>query len=694
MSVGDEQAGAGANRADRRRWWDSAPAGRYYWLALVVALILTYQPTWDAEFIWDDDAHLTAHPSIVGPLGLKEVWTTSAANYFPLVLTTWWVVHKLFGLDPLVFHLLGVGLHIVCTLLLWAVLRRLRVPGAWLGASLWGLHPVQVESVAWVSETINTQSGAFFLLSLWFATRWLAPDSGQTRRPADYWISFGCAVAAMLSKPSTVMLPVVIGLSCWWLRGRLEWRDARWLAPYFLFALATSGWAIWEQRVQQGAVGGEWALSFAQRVIIAGKAGWFYAGKVLWPHPLSFIYPRWNIDPAQLSAWLPAVGTVVVVPGLALLAWRRGGVWRGGFFATVCFLALLFPVLGFFNVYFFRYSFVADHFQYLASMALVPMIGVAFVAAHDFAPAWMRRVLPVFAGTGLLVLATLSWRHTHVFRNDETLWRATLRTNPDSLLAHNNLGVMLVDAGKLSEAIGHYERALKVNPALADTHFNQAKALAKIPERLSEAVRHFEAALERRPHFDEARLNLANALAAIPGRRTDAIWHYEELVRRNPQNAKAHTNLSLLLGAERGRLGDAVRHGETAVELTPNVPEAHFNLANNLAQIPQRASDAIRHYQRALQLQPNYVKAHINLGLVFARSAATLPDAIRQYEAALALEPESAITHNNLAIALAQSGRDPEARRHFERALQIDPEYQDARRNLALLLGQSEPAAP
>lgn len=658
-------------------------------VALVLAIVAVYQPTWDAQFIWDDDAHLTAHPSIVGPLGLKEVWTTSAANYFPLVLTTFWVVNKLFGLDPLVFHLLNVGLHIGCTLLLWAVLRRLRIRGAWLGAALWGLHPVQVESVAWVSEIINTQSGLFFLLAIWFGSRWLAPEPEADRRPADYWIAFVCALAAMLSKPSTVMLPVVLALCCWWLRGRLRWRDAAWLAPFFVIALATSGWAIWEQKVHSGAAGAEWNLSLADRVIIAGRAVWFYAGKLLWPHPLSFIYPRWSIDSTALWAWLAPLTAALGVGLVAWRAWKKGGLWRGVFFAVAYHVVQLFPVLGFFDVYFFKFSFVADHFQYLAGMGGLALAGSAFAAAWSACSSPRIRVSIAAAVTcSLLLLTVLGWRHTRKFRDDETLWRATLRTNPSAMLAHNNLGVILADRGEYEKAAEHYRQGIALNPNQGEGYYSLAQALTKLPGREAEARQNLATAIRLNPKLAAAHSAYATLLARMPGRRDEAIRHFEAALQLRPDHAEDHSNLGLLLAALPGRLEDAVAHGRAAVKLKPKSAEAHFNLANHLSARPQWLEDAIHHYQKALQIKPDYVKAHINLGLVYARVPDRLPEAIRSYEAALEIDPKSAMTHNNLAIALVQSGRMADARTHFEQAVAIDPNYADARNNLKRLLEQ------
>jgi len=195
----------------------------WFWgLILILSVILTYTPVWHAGFIWDDAQHLTTNPCIVGPLGLKEIWTTSAADICPFTFTTFWVEHALWGLAPLPYHLVNVLLHAACAVLLWRVLRSLRVQGAWLGAAIWTLHPVEVESVAWITEMKNTESGLFFLLSILFFVRWLRAR-GVERRTGDGWnyrLTLFFAALAMASKSSTVILPVVLSLCVWWMEGR------------------------------------------------------------------------------------------------------------------------------------------------------------------------------------------------------------------------------------------------------------------------------------------------------------------------------------------------------------------------------------------------------------------------------------------------------------------------------------------
>ncbi len=252
-------------------------------LILILAVILIYTPLWRAGFIWDDDAVLTANPCIVGPLGLREIWTTSAADICPLVLTTFWVEHALWGLAPLPYHLVNVLLHGACAILLWRVLGSLRVQGAWLGAALWALHPVAVESVAWITEMKNTESGVFFLLSILFFVRWLRAKEldGRTGGVWNYALTLLFAALAMASKSSTVILPVIFCLCAWWMEGRWHWRNVARVVPIFLMSIAASALSIWTQMLHLPAVTDpQWVRTWPQRLATAGDVVWFYLGKL------------------------------------------------------------------------------------------------------------------------------------------------------------------------------------------------------------------------------------------------------------------------------------------------------------------------------------------------------------------------------------------------------------------------------
>lgn len=252
-------------------------------LLLVAAIVVAYLNVRHAGFIWDDEQHLTKNPSIVGSLGFKNIWLTSAATYYPLTLTTFWIQHAIWGLNPVPYHVVNVLVHAACALLLWRVLARLHVRGAWFGAALWALHPVQVESVAWITELKNTQSCFFYLLSILFFLRWREARNLGSRKAISlrYTLAVFCALLAILSKSSTVMLPIVLGLCVWWMDGGWRWRDCVSLIPFFLLSVSAAGWTIWEQEFHSGAIGTEWAQTWPERFIIAGLNVWFYLGKLL-----------------------------------------------------------------------------------------------------------------------------------------------------------------------------------------------------------------------------------------------------------------------------------------------------------------------------------------------------------------------------------------------------------------------------
>ena len=257
-------------------------------LILILFVILTYTPVWQAGFVWDDDRVLTVNHCTVGPLGLKEIWTTSAADICPLTLTTFWVEHALWGLGPLPYHLVNVLLHGASAVLLWRVLRGLRVQGAWLGAALWALHPVAVESAAWITEMKNTESSLFFLLSILFFVRWLRAKELDRRTGVgwNYALTLLFVALAMASKSSTVILPVVLCLCAWWMERRWYWRNLARVAPIFLMSIAASALSIWTQGLQLATVTDpQWVRTWPERLATAGDALWFYLGKLLWPHP-------------------------------------------------------------------------------------------------------------------------------------------------------------------------------------------------------------------------------------------------------------------------------------------------------------------------------------------------------------------------------------------------------------------------
>lgn len=630
---------------------------------LIAAVAAVYVGTLPHEFIWDDDLHVAANPTIIGPLGLREIWTTSRANYFPLVLTNFWLQHAAWGLNPVGYHVVTILCHAISAVLLWRVLLALRVPGAWLGAALWALHPVQVESVAWISELKNTQSAIFFLLSALFFVRWLDASADNKPSRTAYILTLAFAVMALMSKPSTVMLPVALALIAWWRHRAVRLRDAVALAPCFLLSAVVSGWTIWEQKFHSGAIGPEWSQTWSERAVIAGRVIWFYLGKLAWPHPLSFIYSRWEIHADSLLAWMPALAVVATLAGLW---WLRAGRLRPVLFAAAFFGALLFPILGFFNVYFFRYSFVGDHFQYLASIGPLALLGAGLAQLP-------RRIYLAAASALLLVYGCLTWRHTAVFQNNLALWGSTVMRAPDAVMAWLNLGDVLSWDRRFPEAIAAYREALRLRPTDADGHNDLGCALTLAGDPAA-AVPELLRAIELKPSLAEAHNNLGNALRALD-RDAEAITHYAEAVRLKPEYAGARNNLGVAL-AEAGRPDEAIPHLEAALRAVPNAVKTRESLVRALHRhgleliAAERWREAAAAYQRAVELVPRSPPFLEALAVALVKSD-RLAEAMPVLESALQLQPNSAELHENLGQVLLGLGRKREGLEQLEEAARL-----------------------
>jgi protein O-mannosyl-transferase len=589
--------------------------GDWLWgLILMLSVMLTYTPVWQTGFIWDDDAHLTANPCIVGPLGLKEIWTTSAADICPLTLTTFWVEHALWGLGPLPYHLVNVLLHGACAVLLWRVLHSLRVPGAWLGAALWALHPVLVESVAWITEMKNTESGLFFLLAILFFVRWLRAKE-LDRRTGDGWnyaLTLLFAALAMASKSSTVILPIVLCLCAWWIEGRWHWRNLVRVLPILLMATAASALSIWTQGLALAtAVTDPRLRTWPERLATAGDAVWFYLGKLLWPHPLITIYPRWQIDPVQWVSYLPLLAVIVILA----ICWLKRALWsRACFFAFAYFIAALLPVLGLIDNPIFRFSLVFDHFQYLASMGPLALAGTGLARSSGFIipkKPWLQSTL--CAGL-LLVLGIASWQRTWAYESDETLWTDTLAKNPNSWLGHCKLGVVLFQKGRVDDAVAQYQKALEINPNYVAAHYNLGNALFQ-KGQLDEALAQYQKAVEIDPNDAEAHVNLGNALLQ-KGQLDEAVAQFQKALEINANDAEAHYNLGNAF-FQKGQLDEAVAQFQKALKIDPNSFPTHYNLGGALLQEGQ-LDEAITQFQEVLRLRPDFRPAQDNLAKVQA----------------------------------------------------------------------------
>ena len=458
------------------------------WAMIFCATLVAYLPAFNGDLLWDDSAHLTA-PALRSFQGLWRIWRDvgTTQQYYPLMHSAFWLEHRFWGDAVAGYHLTNITLHAVSACLVVMIVRRLALPGAWLAGFVFALHPVFVEGVAWISEQKSTLSGVFCLASL---LTYLYFD--QTRRIATYLLATGLFVLALLSKTVTATLPAVLLVIFWWQRGRLAWkRDLLPLLPWFALGTSAGLFTAWMERTLIGARGAAFMLTPAQRVLIAGRAIFFYAGKLLWPVNLTFSYPRWQVDPAVWWQWLFPAGVLALAISLAFAARR----YRGPLAGFLIFAGTLFPVLGFLNVYPFRYSYVADHFQYLASLGIiVPASSVLTKVAGRTSSG--RTVTIALSAMLLLLIGVLTWRQSGAYRDVETLYGETIARNPASFLAHNNLGVVFLERpGRLQDAITEFQAALRIEPNYPEAHNNLGLALSRVRGRLPEAIAEYQAAL-------------------------------------------------------------------------------------------------------------------------------------------------------------------------------------------------------
>jgi protein O-mannosyl-transferase len=649
------------------------------WLAIPIVVLAAYWPALRGGLLWDDPAHVTA-PALQSLHGLWRIWFSLSATqqYYPLLHSAFWIEHRLWGDAVLGYHLANLAQHALAACLVVLIVRRLELPGAWLAGMVFALHPVCVEAVAWISEQKSTLSAVFYLSS---AFTYLGFD--RTRRRSSYLWALALFILALLTKTVTATLPIALLVIFWWQRGRLGVRrDVRPLVPWIALGAAAGLFTAWVERTIIGAQGPAYALSVIQRCLLAGRAIWFYATKVLWPANLMFSYPRWKIDPTQWQQWLyPAAILALAILLLVGQARSLRRPLRPTVASLLIYVVTLFPVLGFFNIYPFLFSYVADHFQYLATLALiVPVCSViAPFISHLGKPADVA--LPAVL---LAILGILTWRQSGNYRDAETIYRATLARNPTSWLAHNNLGVALLDKpGHLAEAKTEYQAALELNPDDAEAHNNLGNALARMPGRLPEAIREFEIAIRLEPRLAQAHQNLGNALARNPKRLMDGIAQFEVAIQLKPDDPQMRNDLGVTLLEAPGHLSDAIAQFQDALKISPADVQIRTNLGNALSQIPGRRPEAVAQFQAILRSEPNNPQAHNALAVTLAQMPGRLSDAVAEFQAALRSEPNFAEAHNNLGRALSQMpGRLPEAIAEYQAALQIKPDYAQARANL------------
>ena len=661
-------------------------AGRFGGLPLRGAVLLgalvagAYLPALGAGFVWDD-VIFTEEPVVHAWSGLWNIWFSPAdiageGHYWPVVYTSFWLEHKLWGLAPLGYHAVNVLLHLVNVLLVWRLMQRLAAPGAWAVAAVFAVHPLHVESVAWVIERKDLLSALFYLTA---ALTWMrfveAPRRGR------YALALGLFTAGLLSKSIVVTFPAAVLIWHWWRAGRVTRTDLTRLLPFFAVALAVTAFDLSFYTSREPLALG---YSLVERVLIAARALWFYAGKLLWPAGLMVIYPLWRIDAADPAAW----AYVLTAAALAALLWfgrRRLG--RGPLAGALFFAVTLSPVLGFVDYGYMQFSLVADRFQYLAGLGVLAVLVAAAAHGASRLPAAARAGAAAAFAVVLVLLGTLTWRQAGIYRDGVTLFSHIVRLNPEARDAHLNLVGPLSDAGRHEEALTAARIGVERRPT-ADAYSNLGRVLVQL-ERLDEAETELRTALARDPRHVNALQNLGEALRK-GGRHDDAIEAYRRAVEADAGLVAGHAGLGTAL-FDAGRHAEAVAALDEALVLEP---EGRFAgelslLAGRAARELGRPGAAGAHFRRAAALAPDRTEPLMALaGLLFTQGRAG--EAAEHLRRARAMRPDDPAVLHNAAEALRQGGRRDGAIATYREALRIDPGFAPAHVGLGAALVDAE----
>lgn len=637
------------------------------WLIFSCVLLGVYSPALRGGPIWDDEAHMT-RVDLRNTYGLWLMWTKpgTSQQYYPMVDTAFWIQHKFWGDNTLGYHVVNVLLHALVAVMIGTVLSRMSVPGAWLAAVIFALHPVHVESVAWISELKNVLSATFYMLALvcYLRFRPAVPPpvvvkkpvvSGYKPKPATapatsaassvavdtedatgpltfYFMAFALFAAALLTKSVTASLPAAILLLTWWRRGRLSLhRDVLPLLPFFVVGAAMGLYTAWFEKTHViGPSINEFNYSIAERFLIAGRVLWFYAGKLVWPLELIFIYPRWTPNVHEWRQWLfPAAAALLVF--VLLLTSRKLG--RGPLTAAFFFGGTLLPALGFINVYPFRYSFVADHFQYIASAGIIAFFACTYggLIQRMHGCAVFVGHVPTFAVA--VLLAVLSVQQSRMYSDVEALWTTTIERNPKAVMAYLNLSIVYIKNGdehlmdgRNVEAVEEYNKAIEIltkarelDPKNSDVYTNLSVVYNSM-DNYYEALANADKAIGLGTRNSLAHLNKIVALRNL-GRITDAIDTCFEALKTDPDNYKIYNALGVLYAMNR-RFEESFSQFERALETGPKRADGEFIYVEGLKNFAYARlghgdfDEAIKLYHRMIKINPEDAGIYMQLGNV------------------------------------------------------------------------------
>ncbi|MFH1771752.1 MAG: tetratricopeptide repeat protein [Candidatus Omnitrophota bacterium] len=685
-------------------------------LLLVALCAVVYAPSLKNGFIWDDDQYVYKNKAVqMDKQGLKFIWFSYAMpQYYPIVFSSFWIEHKLWGLNPFGYHLVNLLLHIINTLLLFCLVKKLSPRLALLTALLFAVHPIQVETVAWVTERKNLLALLFFLLS---TLSYLSFYSNRKKRL--YLLTMLFFVFALLSKSISVCFAAVPIIYIWWKKGKISLRNTLHSIPLLSIGLTAAVNTIYLELHRVGAQGYEWNLSFLDRFVLSGRILIFYIYKLLNPFStFVFIYPRWPVDSGIWWQWIFPLISLTILFSFFYFRRRAG---RGAFSLFSFYIISIFPALGYLNVYPMRFSFVADHFSYLST----PCLFLLLCATADTLFKKLKEKLPLLgsktAATSIkaafsILIVLLCIKNLNLipaYKSPASLWNDVIKKNPDAWIAYNNLGVIYKEQEMHKESIPLYKKAIKLKDDYTEAYNNLGVAYTALKDytkaiplyqktieldpkfpytynnlaeiykslgRIQEAIPLYKKAIELRPDYAEAFNNMGESYYKLK-RYKEAIPLYEKAININPEFAFAYNNLAVAFKAT-GKINEAILSFNKAIAINPGYPEAYYNLANTYLLINQ-PEKAVPLYNKAIEINPGLTEAYYNLGNVFS-ILENNEKAILMYNKTIELNPDQPEAYYNVANAYSALGKYKESIPLFKKAIELKSGYLEAYNNLAI----------
>ncbi|MDB4793594.1 tetratricopeptide repeat protein [Methylacidiphilales bacterium] len=568
-------------------------------IAIVAAGLWIYQPSFYGDWLWDDNLYVTGNKLLLDPARLWKAWFApgSFIEYYPLEESVQWVQWQLWHGDTLGYHLTNVILHIANAFLVWRLLNKFGLRLAWLGGLLFLVHPIQVESVAWISELKNTLSLPFFLLAM---DAWIDYENHGKRK--DYLLALGLFLVAMLCKISMMMFPFVILLYAWWKRNRIGRNDLLATVPFFVISAVLGCMTIlagsWYRHADHSHLETDPVGSFLSHLSLGGLSIAFYFAKCFWPVDLTTFYPRWSIDPSSLIHFLPWP----ILGGVIYWLWtNRAGWGRHALLGLGFFLLNLVPFIGLNSISYMVDTWVMDHFLYIP---LIGLIGLVVAGLSDAG----KKLSPPARSFGIAIvtvaMAMLTWEshsYAKLYVDQETLCNYTALHSPAASPPHLNLAYILLESGRAQQAMDQYQLLLKFHPNSAVGHNNLGNTYAKLG-RNSEAIEEYQRTLQINPDYAMAYYNLGNVFRE-ENRLSEAIEEYRQSLQINPDSADAHSNLGGIL-FQMHRIPEALEQLQLALKINPIDASNQYNVGMIFMGMGQ-LSEAIEHFEQALKINPN-----------------------------------------------------------------------------------------